>query len=156
MFESGIASSRPNVLTACVGDDLSWLPLLLQSSDALFPTGAYAHSLGFEEATRLGLVRDAKTLEAFLLEQIVPAQREQELPYLRFALTAAGAGNLAELRRIDLEISAWKLAAETRAASAQLGLRRLKALRAIHPAPLLAAFETIAASGACRGHHLCV
>ena len=139
-----------------MSDDLSWLPFLLQSADALFPTGAYAHSLGFEEAVRLGLVKDAGTLEAFLREQIVPAQREQELPYLRFAFDAAREGDLAELRRIDLEISAWKLAAETRDASAQLGMRRLKALRTIHPAPLLKAFETLATAERCRGHHLSV
>jgi urease accessory protein len=95
-------------------------------------------------------------LKPFLLEQIVPAQREQELPYLRFAFEAARAGHLAELRRIDLEISAWKLAPETREASAQLGMRRLKALRTVHPAPLLAAFEALVKKGACRGHHLSV
>jgi len=139
-----------------VADDLNWLPFLLQTADALFPTGAYAHSLGFEEAIRLGLVRDAGALKPFLLEQIVPAQREQELPYLRFAFEAARAGHLAELRRIDLEISAWKLAPETREASAQLGMRRLKALRTVHPAPLLAAFDALVKKGACRGHHLSV
>jgi len=139
-----------------VADDLSWLPFLLQTADALFPTGAYAHSLGFEEVVRLGLVRDVDTLRGFLLEQIVPAQREQELPYLRFAFEAATTGHLAELRRIDLEIGAWKLAAETREASAQLGMRRLNALRTVHAAPLLRAFGTLAGTGACRGHHLSV
>jgi urease accessory protein len=139
-----------------VPDDLSWLPFLLQTTDALFPTGAYAHSLGFEEAVRLGVVRDAETLRTFLIEQILPAQRAQELPYLRFAFDAANAGHLAELRRIDLEISAWKLARETREGSAQIGTRRLKALRAVSNAPLLVAFETITATGACRGHHLTV
>lgn len=147
---------RVHILFGGVGDDLSWLPFLLQSADALFPTGAYAHSLGFEETVRLGMVKSPATLKAFLLEQIVPAQREQELPYLRFAFDAASAGALAELRRIDLEIGAWKLAPETRDASAQLGTRRLKALRTIHPSPLLAAFETLAVTGACRGHHLSV
>lgn len=137
-------------------DALSWLPFLLQTSDALFPTGAYAHSLGFEECVRLGMVRDEATLRAMLIEQSVPALREQELPYLRFAWEAARAGHLAELRRIDGEIDAWKLAPETRAASAQLGGRRLKALRTISGAPLLAAFETLLAQGACRGHHLSV
>jgi urease accessory protein len=139
-----------------VADDISWLPFLLQTADPLFPTGAYAHSLGFEEAVRLGMVRDVGTLRAYLLEQIVPAQREQELPYLRFALDAASRGHLAELRRIDREISAWKLAPETREASAQLGNRRLKALRTIDPNPMLEAFETLVRTEACRGHHLAV
>jgi urease accessory protein len=135
---------------------LAWLPFLLQTSDALFPTGAYAHSLGFEECVRLGVVRDERSLAEFLVEQIVPAQREQELPYLRFAFDSAADGHLAELRRIDAEIGAWKLAPETREASAQLGVRRLKALRVVHPAPLLAAFERLVEARACRGHHLVV
>ena len=136
--------------------DLAWLPFLLQTSDALFPTGAYAHSLGFEESVRLGVVRDEASLGNFLHEQIIPAQQQQELPWLGFAHAAARDGHLAELRRIDLEISAWKLAAETRAASAQLGTRRLKALRAIHDAPLLAAFETLIATRASPGHNLTI
>lgn len=137
-------------------EDLSWLPWLLQTNDALFPTGAYAHSLGFEEIVRLGLVRDEGSLGEFVHRQIIPAQTRLELPYLRFACEAARDGHLAELRRIDSEISAWKLAAETRAASVQLGTRRLKAMRAISDAPLPAAFEILIARGACAGHHLVV
>jgi urease accessory protein len=135
---------------------LDWLPFLLQTSDALFPTGAYAHSLGFEEIVRLGLVKDEASLGAYLRQQIIPAQRQHELPYLRLACAAAGAGHLAELRRIDGEISSWKLATEARTASAQLGTRRLKALRTISDAPLLAAFDTLLTRGACTGHHLTV
>ncbi len=133
-----------------------WLPFLLQTSDALFPTGAYAHSLGFEEMVRFGAVRDEASLRDFLIEQVLPAQREHELPYLRFSFDAACAGHLAELRRIDTEISAWKLAQESRDASAQLGARRLKALRVIHPSPMLRAFEQLTERGACAGHHLLV
>ena len=133
--------------------DLSWLPFLLQTADALFPTGAYAHSLGFEESVRLGVVRDEESLLAFLRDQITPAQRRQELPYLRFAFEAA---DLDEMCAIDREISAWKLARETREASAQLGVRRLKALRTICDAPLLAEFERAIGEGRASGHHLVV
>jgi urease accessory protein len=87
---------------------------------------------------------------------VVPAQARLELPYLRFACEAARDGHLAELRRLDGEIGAWKLAAETRAASIQLGTRRLKAMRAISDAPLLATFEVLVSRGACAGHHLVV
>ena len=137
-------------------EELSWLPFLLQTSDALFPTGAYAHSLGFEEIVRLGLVRDERSLGDFLHTQVIPAQQHHELPYLRFACEAAREGHLAELRRLDGEISAWKLASETRLASTQLGTRRLKALRTISNDPLLAAFDTLIDRGRCSGHHLVV
>ena len=133
--------------------DFDWLPFLLQTADALFPTGAYAHSLGFEEIVRLGIVRDEASLRMFLIEQIIPSQRRQELPYLRFAFEADG---LEELCAIDREISAWKLAREVREASAQLGVRRLKALRTIADGPLLAEFEQAIAGRRASGHHLIV
>jgi urease accessory protein len=139
-----------------MSQDLLWLPYLLQTSDALFPTGAYAHSLGFEETVRLGLVRDEASLRAFLLDQIVPAQREQELPYLRFAWTAATAGDLEDLLQVDSEISAWKLSREGREASVQLGVRRMTALQGIIDLPLLSRFAELIAQGKLRGHHLTV
>ncbi len=133
--------------------ELSWLPFLLQTSDALFPTGAYAHSLGFEEIVRLGLVKDEASLGAYLREQIIPAQRQHELPYLRFAYEAA---NLDEWCALDAEISAWKLARESREASAQLGGRRLRALRTISDATVLAEFDDAIQQGRASGHHLIV
>ena len=102
---------------------------------------------------RLGVVRDEDSLRAFLIGQIIPAQRAQELPWLRFAYEADG---LDELCAIDREIAAWKLARETREASAQLGVRRLKALRVICDAPLLAEFENAIAEQRASGHHLVV
>lgn len=134
-------------------ETLSWVPWLLQTGDALFPTGAYAHSLGFEESVRLGQVRDEATLAEFLRLQIVPAQAQQELPCLRFACEARG---LDELCEIDREIDAWKLAQETREASAQLGGRRLAALRKISDDSELAEFQAAIAAGRARGHHLVV
>jgi urease accessory protein len=133
--------------------ELSWLPFLLQTADALFPTGAYAHSLGFEEIVRLGVVRDEGTLRDFLLQQVAPAQERLELPYLRFAFHAEGAEGLCA---IDREIDAWKLAKETRQASAQLGVRRLKALRTISDAAEFAVFETAVQDGQASGHLLVV
>ncbi len=138
-------------------DVLAWLPFLLQTGDALFPTGAYAHSLGLEESVRLGLVRDEASLREFLLMHVLPAQGPLELPFLRFAFHAAAAHDLGELCAIDREISAWKLARETRDASAQLGVRRLKALRLLCPAAtLLSDFEAAIERGEARGHHLAV
>ncbi|MHA3773593.1 urease accessory protein UreF [Verrucomicrobiota bacterium sgz303538] len=171
--------------------ELSWLPYLLQTADALFPTGAYAHSLGFEEVVRLGVVRDETSLSEFLRLQIVPALERHELPYLRFAAAAAQAASLEhapiaftkedgedavapeggrprpywrlrptcpldELCALDREISAWKLARETREASTQLGTRRLKALRVISNSQLIDDFENSITEGKARGHHLVV
>ena len=139
-------------------DGLAWLPLLLQTTDAGFPTGAYAHSFGFEEAVRLGLVRDEPTLGDFQREHVIPALAHFELPYLRFAWMAATAGDAAdELTALDAEVGAGKLARETREGSVTLGVRRLKALRLLHPEDArLAALSAAVAAGTVAGHHVIV
>lgn len=134
-----------------------WVPLLLQTSDALFPTGAYAHSLGFEESVRLGLARDESTLRDFLIEQVLPAMAAFELPYLRFAREAAMNDDFSALAELDAEVGATKLARETREGSVQLGVRRLKALRMILPDDSwLAATEKAVRAGAMAGHHVVI
>ncbi len=134
--------------------DLAWLPALLQTNDALFPTGAYAHSLGFEEFARLAGVRDKAGLWEFVEGHLLPALAAQELPYLRFAFEAAD--DLDALCEVDCEISAWKLARETREASTAIGRRRLAALRAVNDLPRYAEFAAAIASTKAHGHHLTV
>jgi urease accessory protein len=134
--------------------DLAWLPALLQTSDALFPTGAYAHSLGFEEFARLATVRDEAGLRGFVEGHLLPALRDQELPYLRFAHGCGG--DLVALCKVDREISAWKLARETREASVTIGRRRLAALRAVNDLPRYVEFAAAIALGEAHGHHLTV
>jgi urease accessory protein len=129
-----------------------WLPWLLQVNDSQFPSGAYAHSLGLEELVQREIVRNPKDLEAFLQRQIVPGLLAFELPYLSGAHAVAAGGNVESLRAMDVELDAWKLAAELRAASRQLGSRRLALVRKLAPAPLL---ECYAESDA-PCHHLIV
>lgn len=114
-----------------------WLPFLLQTGDPLFPTGAYAHSLGLEELVRLGVVKDEATLLDFFRGQVLPALAHFELPHLRFAHAAACFNDIDDLCDIDRELSAWKVARELREASMQLGSRRLHALLQIDPCELL-------------------
>jgi len=129
-----------------------WLPWLLQVNDSQFPSGAYAHSLGLEELVQNGAVSNADELEDFLRHQIVPSLLAFEIPYLLRAHAAAAAENFESLLAMDKELDAWKLAAETRAASRQLGSRRLALLRKLAPSPQL---DHYAQSGA-PCHHLIV
>jgi urease accessory protein len=122
---------------------IDWLPVLLQNSDSLFPTGAYAHSSGLEEMVRLGVVTDEASLKRFLLDQVILALRHLELPYVRFAYEAGQRGDLDLLAELSEEISAWKLCRETRDASMQMGQGRLQAARKVFASPLL---EALAAS----------
>jgi urease accessory protein len=129
--------------------------------------------------TRLGVLRDEASLLAFLRMHTMPMLEQQELPYLRFAMSVSGCshgpmggpdashmsnedgpqgrGYNAQLCELDREIDAWKLARETREASVQIGVRRLRALVNISPgSPLLGDFTRDIEQGAARGHHLIV
>lgn len=129
-----------------------WLPWLLQVNDSQFPSGAYAHSMGLEELVQRGLIPGPPEVEAFLHEQIIPGLLAFEAPYLARAHAAAVRNDVAELRRLDEELDAWKLAAELRQASRQIGSRRLALSRKLDDSTLAADY---AASGA-PCHHLVV
>jgi urease accessory protein len=136
-----------------MNDPLAWLPALLQTNDALFPTGAYAHSLGFEEFAKLSSIRDEAGLRRYTDAHLLPALAAFELPYLRFAFHAA---NLAELCEIDREITASKLSRELRDASVQLGRRRLAALRAVNDGDSYREFASAVSDNLADGNHLTV
>ena len=121
---------------------MRWLPFLLQTTDSLFPTGAYAHSSGLESLVQLGLVTDAPTLAAFLRTHALPALARYELPYLGFAREAAARGDLPTLVALDREYGAGKLAREAREASAGIGMQRLR---------MLLRLETLLAAAPGRG-----
>ncbi|MGC3992175.1 MAG: urease accessory UreF family protein [Chthoniobacteraceae bacterium] len=150
----GDSISKPAAGTS--GDSFDWLPLVLQTVDPLFPTGAYAHSLGLEEMARIGVVHNEATLRDFLHQQIIPALTHHELPFLRFAWEAATRNDLPGLIALDTEISAWKLSRELREASTQLGTRRLRMLRQLSDRELLASFEQAITRNEAAGHHLIV
>lgn len=110
-----------------------WLPALLQTSDSLFPTGAYAHSNGLETLVELGVVRDAPSLSTFLRGHLIPSLAQWDLPYLRFARASAKLDDLDELVILDREYGAAKLPREAREASAHIGTQRLRTLLKVMP-----------------------
>ena len=112
---------------------LAWLPRLLQTTDSMFPTGAYAHSFGLEGAVQDGLVSDTASLDDFLTNQIVPALRQLELPCARHAFNAARDDDLETLYELDGQYAALKGTHELREASARTGRQRLALLKKIAP-----------------------
>jgi urease accessory protein len=135
---------------------IDWLTFVLQTSDPLFPTGAYAHSFGLEEYVRLSGACDEASLYAFLTLQILPALTYQELPYLRFAHTYSAANDLPALITLDHEVNAWKIPSELRSASLRLGSRRLDILLKTAPTSFLSALALRITSGELPGHHLTI
>lgn len=139
-------------------DVYPWIPGLLQTSDSLFPTGAYAHSGGLETLVELGVVKGAPSLSAFLRGRVVPALERFELPYLRFAQAAAQAGEVETLIALDREYGAAKLPRELREASAHVGAQRLRMLLRVMPSAepvgrlTAAAFHDGIGRGEAAGH----
>lgn len=135
---------------------MEWLPLVLQTSDPLFPTGAYAHSAGLEEIVRMEIVRDERSLGLYLHAQILPMLERFELPFLRMMRDAALHEEWEKLQEMDAELSAVKVAKEARMAARQIGRRRLLMLMEISPAPSLRAILRQIEEGRMEGHHLTV
>lgn len=132
--------------------EIAWLAQLLQTSDAFFPSGSYAHSFGLEGLVQLGQTADRNGFRAFLREQIVPAMKNLELPFVRLAHQAAQDADLARLRGLDEKYGAMKGAFELRQASSGIGSQRLQLLLKIAPHPLLMRLEEERSMGRFQAH----
>lgn len=109
-------------------DSQGWIAWLLQTTDSLYPTGAYAHSHGLEGLVQLGVVHDRATLRVFLLEFVLPALARTELPLAARAWEAAGetpALDWNRLRDLCFLGSALRGACELREASRAIARQRL-------------------------------
>jgi urease accessory protein len=133
-----------------------WLARLLQVSDSSFPTGSYAHSYGFEQVVRYGLVRDAGSMARYLEQHHWPMLIHFELPVVRYAQEAALEDNLPALLELDACVDATKTAREIREASRATGRQRLRALCATAPSPVLDAFARNVEDDQAKAHHTVV
>jgi urease accessory protein len=133
-----------------------WLARLLQVNDSAFPTGGYAHSQGFEQIVRLGLVHDEESMARHLKNHLWPTLIHFDLPVVRFAQEAALRHDLAALIALDADVDASKGARELREASRATGRRRLHALCEADPSPVLTAFAQAVHESRCHAHHAVV
>lgn len=132
------------------------LAFLLQTSDATFPTGSYAHSLGMEEMVQQGRVHDEMTLRDFLSDHVIPAAAHVDLPLVAEAHRAVERDDIEDLLAVDHLSGALRPARELRAASLQTGRRRLAMLAAVSSVPIIRAYQDRAAGDAAIGHHASV
>ena len=121
--------------------NFEWLGGLIQTTDTLFPSGGYAHSYGLEELVALGRVNSGMELEEFLMNEILPALENLELPYLRFCSEAVSKRELEELIILNEEISAWKLTREIREAGKSQGSQMMRMIREIYQCPVSDEFQ---------------
>ena len=146
-------------MSAVVTDsiDPAWVSAIIQISDPLFPTGAYAHSLGLEQWAKDAAVTTTDDLISFFKHHAGPSLAHWELPYLRFARQAVTEENWDELAEIEQELDASKWASELREASIAQGRGRLRMMEKLNTASeRIAPYKTLLAERAIWGHHCVV
>jgi urease accessory protein len=102
---------------------------LLQTSDSLFPTGAFSHSGGLEGLAHEGILRTADDAERAIEEILRRSFAVVDLPAC--ALAHRAANDVERLVEIDLVVDSLKVPRELREASQSLGRRRLKVVAAL-------------------------
>lgn len=119
---------------------------LQQLTDSALPTGAFAHSFGFESYMERGLVHDEASfgtwLAAFLGQQLTYS----DALAIRFVYDGA---LLAEL---DEQLSAQLLPRQVREASIKMGGRLLGIGAEVFPSPELEAYRALVTTGRAAGH----
>ena len=119
---------------------------LQQLVDSALPTGAFAHSLGFETYVDAGVVRDEAGFGAWLGAFI-----GQQLTYsdglaIRFLYEGWDVGELDEL------LSASLLPRQVREASLKMGGRLLEIGAEVYPSPELELYRDLVTTGRAAGH----
>lgn len=103
---------------------------LLQTTDSLFPTGAFSHSGGLEGLVAEGLLSTAADAERAIEEILVHSFAKIDLPAAGLAHRAAAAGDVAALLALDGLVDSLKAPREAREAGRSLGRRRLRVVAA--------------------------
>ncbi|HEX9225925.1 MAG TPA: urease accessory protein UreF [Arthrobacter sp.] len=119
---------------------------LQQLCDSALPTGAFAHSLGFESYIERGLVRDEASfgvwLAAFISEQLTYS----DALAIRFLYEDVPVAEL------DALLTAQLLPRQLREASVKMGGRLLEIGAEIFPSLELAGYRALVGSGRAAGH----
>jgi urease accessory protein len=129
---------------------------LLQFSDGLFPTGAYAHSCGLETCVQDGAVCDAPSTSRFLRAYLQGAAGPADAAAVAIAMRSAEANDLGACLELDATLDAIKPVAELRAASRQLGRQSLRIAIALSDDPLMKQFADRMENDLTPCHHAVV
>jgi urease accessory protein len=143
--ESGGRACRDLISTGSISGG-SYQLALQQLTDSALPTGAFAHSLGFESYIERGLVRDEGSFGVWLSAFV-----GQQLTYsdglaIRFLYEGVPVAEL------DSLLSAQLLPRQLREASVKMGERLLEIGSEVFPSPALAEYRELVATGRAAGH----
>jgi urease accessory protein len=126
---------------------------LLQISDQLFPTGAYAFSHALETYVALGLVHNRASCQQLLVCLCHNALGPCDLVFCTHAFRLAAAQDLAAVVALDRLLTALKIPRELRLESRQTGQAFLRAAMALNPLPFVVALCQQVQQDAAPGHH---
>lgn len=143
--ESGGRACRDLISTGSISGG-SYQLALQQLTDSALPTGAFAHSLGFESYIERGLVRDEGSfgvwLSAFVGQQLTYSDG-LAIQFLYEGVPVA---------ELDSLLSAQLLPRQLREASVKMGGRLLEIGSEVFPSPALAEYRELVATGRAAGH----
>ncbi|MGE3537106.1 MAG: urease accessory protein UreF [Candidatus Tectimicrobiota bacterium] len=129
---------------------------LLQLSDQLFPTGAYAFSHALEMYVAAGVLRDAHACQQLLADLCWQSIGPSDLVFCAHAYRLAAAPEattLTALLELDRLVAATKGPRELRQESQQTGQAFLRAALTVYASPLLQALWQQVQQGRTPGHH---
>ncbi|WP_179131344.1 urease accessory protein UreF [Candidatus Entotheonella palauensis] len=126
---------------------------LLQISDQLFPTGAYAFSHALETYVDHGLVHDRATCQPLFEALCDHALGPCDAVFCRHAFRAAAQDRMARLVELDRLLTAGKVTQELRLESEHTGQAFIRASLAMQPPPLVEAFWQAARQKITPGNH---
>lgn len=141
------ATSVDAVAAALGGTSVSEYQLALQQlTDSALPTGAFAHSLGFETYIERGLVHNEESFGVWLAAFI-----SQQLTYsdglaIRFLYEGA------DVAELDIHLTAQLLPRQLREASTKMGNRLLEIGTEVFPSPALAEYRQLVTENRAAGH----
>lgn len=128
------------------------LLFLLQVSGGAFPTGAFAHSVGFETLIASGAIHDAADFESVVTDWLAFSLSPVDGAAVGLAHAAAIAGSVDQVTLLDQQLTALKPAREACDASIKMGRAFIDAALDISAGPSLTGYRKRIASGESAGH----
>lgn len=120
---------------------LADLGALLHLVDPTLPIGGFNHSNGLETFVQQRIVISKATLEEYVQTQLLQNWVYNDGAYLSLAFDAMENHNFDRLCELDWELSATKIARESREGSFKLGVRLLKIFIRYENHPVLMAYQ---------------